>query len=346
MELSEFRELISACRKNENVFMKYTGAAFFIFQFHMIARLDDVFRFRREDITRNIEFPFALKSKMRWSKNVLEERDAPDQIILGAMDPSFCPLLAIAIHTEIPTRLGAIGLTEDDPSLFGVKKGKMASLFRQITSEPTFPQVIGGKIGTHSIRKLPATFARRNGCSRDDVDTRGRWKHNRRMVDTYIDHCIPYPDAKVASILCVGGAIKYMVREGSNISSDFILTHVCSNIKTVFPREVSLVLGTALLWAIYNDSISQILPQHFVDGVKLSVSQVGGSLLPNQNPVRKIPIIVSGDGGVLVITALNDNESQPAPQGQGQIELAVLLQQIQYLKQQGNSLETELHLLK
>ena len=102
-----------------------------------------------------------------------------------------------------------------------------------------------------------------------------------------------------------------MVREGSNISSDFILTHVFLNIKTVFPREVSLVLGTALLWAIYNDSISQILPQHFVDGVKLSVSQVGGSLLPNQNPVKKIPIIVSGDGGVLVITALNDDESQP-----------------------------------
>ena len=178
MELSEFRELISACRKNENVFMKYTGAAFFIFQFHMIARLDDVFRFRREDITRNIEFPFALKSKMKWSKNVLEERDAPDQIILGAMDHSFCPLLAIAIHTEIPSRLGAIGVTEDDTSLFGVKKGKMASLFRQITSEPTFPQVTEGKIGTHSIRKLPATFARRNGCSRDDVDARGRWKHN------------------------------------------------------------------------------------------------------------------------------------------------------------------------
>ena len=168
MELSEFRALIDACRKNDSDFIKYTGSAFFIFQFHMIARLDDVFRFRSEDITRNIEFPFALKSKMRWSKNVLEERDAPD----------------------------------------------------------------------------------------------------RRMVDTYIDNSIPYPDAKVAAILCIGGAVKYSVRTGTNINSDFILTHVCPNIKNTFPREVSLVLGTALLWEFYDDGISQIFPQDIVDAVK------------------------------------------------------------------------------
>ena len=86
--------------QSDNHFIKYTGSASFIFLFHMIARLDDVFCFQRADLTPNLEFSFALKSKMRWSKNVLEDRDAPDQVILGAMDPVFFSILAIAIHLD------------------------------------------------------------------------------------------------------------------------------------------------------------------------------------------------------------------------------------------------------
>ena len=68
----------------------------------MIARLDDVFYSQHADLTPNLEHPFALKSKMRWSKHILEERDATDQVILGAMDPTLCAILAIAIHLEYP----------------------------------------------------------------------------------------------------------------------------------------------------------------------------------------------------------------------------------------------------
>ena len=76
-------------------------------------------------------------------------------------------------------------------------------------------------IGSHSICKPPATYARRNGCSKDDMDARGRWKSNERIVDIYIDCLIPFPDAKVASILCIGGPVKYMVRqEFSNLIND------------------------------------------------------------------------------------------------------------------------------
>ena len=354
MELSEFRALVEACRKNDNHIIKYTGSAFFIFQFHMIGHLDDVFRFRCEDITRNNEFPFALKSKMRWSKNVLEERDAPDQIILGAMDPSFCPLLGIAMHIELPNRLGVIGINTEDPTLFKIKKERISGLFRELSKDPSFPHITDGKIGTHSIRKLPATYARRNGCSRDDVDARGRWKTHRRMVDTYIDNCIPYPDAKVASILCIGGAVKYMVRTISNITSDFILTNICPHIQNIFPREVSLVLGTALLWAFYDDTFSNIFPQDIVQSIKIQVGQLGGDLPQSQNPVKKIPILVNGDGGVLVITPfcndeeedMGENGASSVLQSQQQIQLSSLFQQMNQLKQQHLSLENEIKVLK
>ena len=37
---------------------------------------------------------------MCLSKNVLREREAPEQIVLGANDSIFCPLIAIAILCE------------------------------------------------------------------------------------------------------------------------------------------------------------------------------------------------------------------------------------------------------
>ena len=65
MEILEFRTLIELCRKSNDFFIKFTCAAYFIFQFHMIARLNDIFCFQRADLTPNLECPFALKSKMR-----------------------------------------------------------------------------------------------------------------------------------------------------------------------------------------------------------------------------------------------------------------------------------------
>ena len=89
MELPEFLENVKKCRKMpENHFGQYTGAAYFLFQFHMTARLDDVEHFRYEDLTANMEYPYTLKSRMRRSKNVLEEIESPYQSITGSTDPN------------------------------------------------------------------------------------------------------------------------------------------------------------------------------------------------------------------------------------------------------------------
>ena len=41
----------------------------------MIAQLDDIMKFKLEDLTADIEHPDTIKSKMYWSKKVLEERE-------------------------------------------------------------------------------------------------------------------------------------------------------------------------------------------------------------------------------------------------------------------------------
>jgi hypothetical protein len=79
---------------------KYMVSTAAKFQFHLIARLDDTCRFEECDLKPHPQFPFALLAKMCWSKNVREERDAPDQIVLGAMDFRYCILLALGVYLE------------------------------------------------------------------------------------------------------------------------------------------------------------------------------------------------------------------------------------------------------
>ena len=106
----------------------------------------------------------------------------------------------------------------DKLKLFGINKKVSSDWLGRIISRDDFPLFDELPLGTHSIRKFPSMYARCSSCSKDDVEVRGRWKRMKRMVDNYIDVELPYPDAKVASILAVGGPIKYELREGSGLT--------------------------------------------------------------------------------------------------------------------------------
>ena len=135
LEMTELRTIVRRCLRDEQPFIKSTATAFFLFQLHLIARLDDVAMFLTEDITPHSQFDFCPKSKMCWSKNVLEERDAPDQIILGSVDPNFCVLLSLAVHLEYS--IGA-GLVSRETTLFGVSKSRISKLLSTLLSENIF----------------------------------------------------------------------------------------------------------------------------------------------------------------------------------------------------------------
>ncbi|CAB9527166.1 hypothetical protein SEMRO_1951_G307410.1 [Seminavis robusta] len=62
-------------------------------QVHLITRTDDISKLKYSDYKPHPDFPFALSCKVHWSKNISEERQCPDQIILGSMDTDFCAML-------------------------------------------------------------------------------------------------------------------------------------------------------------------------------------------------------------------------------------------------------------
>ena len=276
LTITEFAQIITILRGMSNPIRKYSMSAYLIFQYNMIGRIDDVAHVYMENIKSSPVYPYALMVSVGWSKNVLEERDAPDQILVGANNPTYCVLLALAIHLE--TWVGGVsGHTEflfalmSDPESTKTRVGDV--LRKEVFRSKSFVPDYDGNLGSHSIRKLASTYAS-NSCNPHEVSRRGRWKAGKKMVDIYISTTLPYPDAKVAGALAVGGPVKYTLTEGCGISDDWIAKHVVPNIIRVFNRKVSMVLGYALLWGCFEPKIKAHLPSFLVDRVDSEYSYV------------------------------------------------------------------------
>ena len=73
---------------------------YFEVQVHLIARVDDAAHVLMSELQPHGLFDYALRVCLRWMKNCLEERDAPEQIILGSSDQDFCVLTSLSIHLQ------------------------------------------------------------------------------------------------------------------------------------------------------------------------------------------------------------------------------------------------------
>jgi hypothetical protein len=300
--------------------LRYALVAFYQFQFNMISRVDDAAQLTMDCLKPNPTFPYTLLCTVNWSKNVLEERAASDQILFGSINPRYCVLLGLGIHLEFYLADG-IGAISDRVftlanSVTG-SKARAAHEFKKIVDSPAFVKAGLGPLGTHSLRKFPATFARRNGCSRDDVDHRGRWKSDKRIVDRYI-HCdLPYPDAKVASALCIGGTCKYEYRDGSGLTDGWLLSHVVPQVNARFGERMALVLGKALMWGLMeseeaDSDLYAYVPQQLKTSVKENYQRVEKTMLDGLNPIIKIRLNVSGYEGTVHVNEVGEQTIRAA----------------------------------
>lgn len=277
-------------------------------QFNLIGRTDDICNIETKDLRGHDRYPnMCLQTKVSWSKNVLEERTCPDQIIIGAMDTDFCVLLALSCYLESkftinighPRFLFGERPDEEEPDRMN---GRYQMLLRSLWNNDEFQEIlrdVRGSLGTHSLRKFPATWAAENGCTLYECEIRGRWKgkRNGQTVNIYISVEQAPTDAKVAGVLAVGGPIMYKVKEGSGVTRQFILEHVVPGIANYFrddaSNNIAEVLGNALLWACHEDSLS-----HMMDpAVRRRVKDAYAAIRPEEhaeeyNPVQKVPLHV------------------------------------------------------
>lgn len=317
MTENEFRGLHKVFKSygapHSSVIWKYGMPAIMNFQFHMIARIDDTTQVTIDHIRVHDNFENALKTRLNWSKNVNDERDAPWQIVLGSMDPVYCVFISLALWLETNLRTNASAMAS--PYLFafsddvtmpgGGKKAKETAqnIFGQkVLKLPEFRD--GGLLGSHSIRKYASTHVRRCGISKDDKDLRGRWKGKSRISDRYDDVELPYPDCKVAEKLCIGGACYYLI-DGTvcdpNILKTFILTKLVPHIRQRLPDSVAILLGKALLWLVYSSVACDFMTEIERDRIKSELADTGIVIEHGKNPIAKVPIIVSGNQGTVFI---------------------------------------------
>ncbi|CAK4203199.1 unnamed protein product [Aphanomyces euteiches] len=247
---------------------------------------------------------------MRWSKNITEEREAPHQMVIGAMDDRLCPLLNLAVYIEL------LDLTKFDTTfLFGNgmdgDRG-IRSLLSVALESSRFRKLVHGNLGTHSIRKGAATYCAKCGIAKDHIELRGRWRGQKKQVDTYIDVERSYPDAKVATCLCgPSGPVSYALIDKTWCTNAFLCERVAPNASRLLSSDVAEILALPLLYAaIQNvskyDSEFPLIPcklqQSILHAVRTALN-CESDVMPEPVVVIK-PVIASGVGGELHILDL------------------------------------------
>jgi hypothetical protein len=109
-------------------------------------------------------FDFAIKTKVRWSKNLHEERNCPNQILLASMDTRTCTVYNLAIYVEefLSQHPRVVLLfTEQTPGPNAVKN--LISRYQSQIWLQDFKRLADegdeDGVGTHSYCKFPSTYA-------------------------------------------------------------------------------------------------------------------------------------------------------------------------------------------
>ena len=100
LEAQEFKNTRIALQRCKDSIRHYQMVSLCSLQFHVNGRIDNCFQLKKENLKPNLCFPFTLICQLCWSKNVKDERYAPDLFLMVAMEPQFCVLLNLAIHLE------------------------------------------------------------------------------------------------------------------------------------------------------------------------------------------------------------------------------------------------------
>jgi hypothetical protein len=313
LEFEAIHSILKA--EGSNTMEKFGIPAMMNIQYHLIARIDDTSQQLLENVkAHNTFIDFVLKGKLNWSKNVLEERDAPWQTILAANNPLYDTHLSLGVWLESfledspVAELTPYVFTFSDDIVIPTGGRKSKNLVSAFYTNEIFNRIqFQGALGSHSFRKYASTDSRNKGASKDERDLRGRWKSSARIADVYDDIELPYPDAKVAAMLCPGGPIKYKIRDDSNVTEEFITNYVVPNTTARLGNEAGLVIGKAVLWGAFSGNNDRMPPWLRTRIQEAYASYINNDLEPLTNPIKKVPIVVTGNEGEVYIDEIPDD---------------------------------------
>lgn len=319
LEFEEFVNILTVIRTS-NLFSSgdmYRLTSIITLQWQLIGRIDDIMKLQIRNLSFNPSHNNALCCQMTWSKNIMDERDSPTQIILPSMDDRICALLNLAVYLESTN----IELNTNCDFLYANGKDgdrRVRDCLKTVIESESFSKLVPGKIGTHSFRKGASTYCARSGLSKDYVTHRGRWRIGKTQVDTYIDVNRPFPDAVTSACLCGhSGPGMYTIASNANLLTDtFLVNRITPKTCRLMGKEFARVLALPIIYAAtkprdHHSGNFDLLPIALKTKVISALSTVMDLPVDELNGlVQKRPIVVNGYGGQVHLVPLEDDSFQ------------------------------------
>lgn len=335
----EFDKLLEILRDKDDFDHKYKFPMMTLWSYHLIHRIDDTAHFKVADPHGSHEYPFAMFTRTKWSKNVRSKQQCPPQILLGSMDWKNCVQVNFANYLEmwLTSNSDATHLWTNNEDVkkgpHNIKQQYRNRIDRVVWQNEEFealedePESHNG-LGTHSGRKFYADKSHKKGAESTQTEYRGRWigeKGSRTVNKHYIRVKDIYTDAFVAALMCDGGAVKYKVKDGLVITDEWLFSVVIPSIRRRFQHDDRLcrVVGLARLWSMFDADASDYLPLQDVARIKHSFGEYFGD---EEEPVIKVPIEVVRVGMRCDFVEVSTNNAPDNGQ-QPQVAAGLALQQ-------------------
>ena len=306
---AEFNKLLEILRSQEDFAHRIKYPTMTLWAAHLIHRLDDTCHFRVTAPHGNQDFPFTLKTKTKWSKNVTTMTQCPDQIILGSSEWKTCTILWLAIYMErwLQKHPQAVFLFTNNNHIMkgpeNIKRQYKNRVQRLVWNDEEFKSLLDVTgddadkgLGTVSCRKFSSTKGSRRGASDQQLEYRGRWvgdKGGKVIRRHYITKDDPFTDAYVGSLLCDGGPIRYDTKPGVVVTDNWLFIECVPHVRARFPDDDRMcrVLGLAILWAVFDGEANDFLEPNVSDRIRTNFTNLHGEV-EGGNPVRKVPIMI------------------------------------------------------
>lgn len=322
----EYFKILDLFREKDDFDHRYKCITMTLWAKHLIHRVDDTCHFKLDAPHGGIEYDFCIYTRTKWSKNVKNFRNCPDQIMFGSKNWKDCLYVHLAVYLEAWLRMNLQTVrflfTSDMCNVNGPSRlnqnyiNKVRKTAWENAEFKALEDQVGAEddrqgIGGHSLRKFASTDCKRKGAHREEVEYRGRWigsKNKSVCATSYIDTDDPYTDAYVAALGCDEGAVCYEVDDGMTVTDEWLFTNVIPHIRERYTNDLRFcrVVGKAHLWACFNEEAR--------DGLCL------GSTIrnrynqdhenpDNKNPVKKIALeIINTNGRLRIIKVREDGE--------------------------------------